>query len=562
MVAMRISTEYDLKEKINWCINVFQKGKEFVMRKYIVPLFFVQISTLSLAHVIPYISIRSQSQNAARELVLWQTQINLFEAEEFNCSFNATVEYTRTFEPHELAKALFCDVLERECLDSRCPRFLVQGSAVPDRNPRALFADYFGLPQDYSSEVCIMPRISNVLIDFNLFLGLDQWAEGLFFRVHAPVVRTEWDLGFCEKDINFGSQNYPLGYFNGTVANPLDPASLQYGVARDNLVGTFGQFMCAQQVPTITGITFDPLENARMARCALKKTRLSEIEAALGWNFARGDEYHVGVSIRAGFPTGNRPLGRWLFEPIVGNGHHWEIGAGFTSHWIAWRSFDCCDEMGLYFDANIFHLIKSRQWRTFDLCGKPLSRYMLASKMTNPAQNLQDIQSKAPTFQFDDEFSPVANLSTLSVDVSIPILADIVFKIAYTHKDFQFDVGYNFWGRSCEKIDTITRCCEGEETTWALKGDSFVYGFAHDGNQTPVALSASENGATIACGTNNINRTDSLLWFTNPGVDNAKCAFDGNGKNIENLVTGTAHNMYSSFDPITFTTHDKSHWGI
>ncbi len=531
------------------------------MRNYIFPLYIMLLSSLAIAHVTPYISIRSQSQNAARELVLWQTQINLFEADEFNCSFNATIEYTRTFKPEELAKALFNDVLVRECMDSGCPRFLVEGSAVVGRDPRALLADYFGLPQDYSSTVRITPRISNILFDFNLFLGLDQWAEGLFFRVHAPVVRTEWDLGYCEKDIVCGNQNYPLGYFNGTVADPSDPANLQYGVARSQLVETFGNFVCGRQVPNIAGITFDPLANARMACRALKKTGLSEIEAGLGYNFARGDDYHVGVSIRAGFPTGNRPQGRWLFEPIVGNGHHWEIGFGFTSHWTPWCSFDGCDDLGLYVDINVFHLIKSRQWRTFDLCGKPLSRYMLACKMTAPAENLQDVQGNPPMFQFENEFSSVANISTLAVDVSVPLLADAVFKIAYTHKNFQFDLGYNFWGRTCEKIDTITECCTAEDTTWALKGDAFVYGFTALGG-TGIPLSASESGATIACGTNNINRTDSLLWFTDPGVDNAKCAFNSAGNNIVNLVGGTPNNMFSSFDPIVFTTHDTTQWNI
>lgn len=532
------------------------------MKKCCIVTSFLFISSLSIAHVIPYITTRSQSQNAARELVLWQTQINLFEAEEYNGSFCAAVEYTRTFRPHELAQALFSDVLEHECFDSRCPRFLVEGSAVVDRHSGALFAEYFGLPQDYSSKVCIMPRISNVLIDFNFFLGFDRWAEGLFLRVHAPFVHTKWDLEFCERNINFGVDNYPLGYFNGTVANPSDPAAQHYGVARDNLVGSFENFVCAQQVPTIEGITFDSLEKARMKKCGLKKNALSEIEAAFGWNFARGDDHHVGVSIRTAFPTGNRPEGCWLFEPIVGNGHHWEIGFGFTSHWIAWCSFDCLDELGIYFDANVMHFIKSRQHRTFDLCGKPLSRYMLAAKMKNPALNLQDVQNNAPIYQFDDEFSPVANLSTLPVDVSVPIVADIVLKFAYTHKNFQLDVGYNFWGRSCEKIDTVIECCKGEDTTWAVKGDSFVYGFADDGNQTPVPLSASENGATIACGTNNSKRTDALLWYTNPGVDNAKCAFDSHGNNIQNLVGGVANNMFSSFEPIVFSTNDTQQWNI
>jgi len=60
----------------------------------------------------------------------------------------------------------------------------------------------------------------------------------------------------------------------------------------------------------------------------------------LGYNFLLCPDAHIGVSFYAAAPTGNRPLGAFLFEPIIGNGKHWEVGAGLTSHTNIWKSED------------------------------------------------------------------------------------------------------------------------------------------------------------------------------------------------------------------------------
>ena len=71
--------------------------------------------------------------------------------------------------------------------------------------------------------------------------------------------------------------------------------------------------------------------------------------------------------------------------------------------------------------------------------------------------------------------------------------------------DFQWDVGYNFWGRSCEQSRISTDCCPVIPDTWALKGTAFVYGFDNDNSISPVALAATDSGATIHGGSNLAN---------------------------------------------------------
>lgn len=514
------------------------------------------------AHVIPYYSPRSQSENLAREIVLWQSQINAPCQEDNYGVFSIIPEYTRSYQPPTLMGPLFCDALDTAtCCDNRCSIFRVQGSRVASRTPRSLLAEYFGLPTDYDSIIALEPRIQNFIVDFAVYVGLDRWCPGLYVYAHAPFVNTQWDLGFCETINASGSAPHPLGYFNGAFNGS---APNYYSVARENLVNTFEGFIARKEIPFIDGVSFQPLDNARIAKCGRQLSKLSDIQFMVGWNPLSCDNYHVGINLRVVAPTGSRPEGCWLFEPVVGNGKHWEAGAGISTHWIPWRKGNT-DNFGFYLDAHITHLFKTHQCRTFDLCGKPLSRYMLAAKMSQPALNISDANGDIPAYQFANEFSSVANLSTINVDVSAAIQGDLVFKFVYSHQNFQCDLGYEFWGRSCEKVRP--RCRNTQPEIWALKGDAFVYGFTALSSSSAIPLSATESEATIFCGTNNAQRSvqNNLYWTRNPGIDNPQLAVNGSSvpiMNNQDFGSGNFFQMYSSFDPIIFSTGDTSQWNF
>ena len=506
--------------------------------------------TTTVGAVAPYFSIRSQSENAARELVGWQNHINLNDMDKFYGSVSVTPEYTKTyrrFERHS-ARCLFGNTLID---DGKCPTIRVTGSRVANRNKTTdWLADYFGLPTDYDSEVTIKPRIDNFLVDFNFYLGLDEWVSGMYFRIHAPVVHTRWELNFKEIPKTSGSASSAQGYYSAT------------SVARSSLVSSFEEFIQGNESLTVSDtvgtITLNALDNAKWSKKRKTKTALADIQAAWGWNFYQDEDYHVGLNIRGAAPTGNRPDGEFLFEPIAGNGKHWELGAGLTSHAVLWRSEDEESNFALYFDANVTHLFKARQKRVFDLQGKPLSRYMLAQKIgsdrRDPQLINQDIALNQPLdedsradadVEFQNEFTQVANLSKLNVNVSVGVQADLVLKFAYTRGNFAWDFGYNFWGRSCEKIRRRSDCPAPDgfaENTWALKGDAHVIGFRLAQNaveQVPVRLAATQSAATINAGTNNFvgpNGEDGGIVIDNervqptrnPGIDNRKLAATSN----------------------------------
>lgn len=489
------------------------------------------------AITVPYLNYRSQGFNAARELVGWQSFINIPCEDDYYGAFSVLAEYGTSFDHQKITKALFGDTLlcnENE----KCLSMAIQGTKVVDRLDKALMAENFYLPTDFNAMVTFKPRIKNFIVDFNLYLGLDHICQGLYFRVHAPFCHTQWDMHMCEDVISSGTYNYDPGYFNDTYT-PEDDANdpTVYGLANDALLHSFSDYIMRQGAITgVEGITYNPLENARIHEGKLSKNAVAELTAALGWNFFNCTDYTLGANVRAAAPTGTRPTGTWLFEPMVGQGKHWEAGVGLNARWACWRSCNEDHAIALYGDLNATHLFKTEQCRTFDLCVSPLSRYMLAMKFTDQPKNLGGLvpgaaNPQVPTYQFAKEFVPVANISTIPVYSTIGIQAELALKLAYTYCNWQFDVGYDFWCHSQEDICTRCAPCSAggfKNNMYGLKGDAFTFGFASQPSAMAIQgtpLSATESQATIFKGTNGWGHTTAVpggtyTWNQNPGIDN------------------------------------------
>lgn len=555
-----------------------------MMRSHLKPLLGLAILagiSSNMDGALPYYSIRSQGVDAARELVGVTHLINLYNKESFYGVAALTVEGTRSFKPGRIFNCLFgpfdncnttcstscstpCDTSCNDCDtdSSRCIQ--ISGSRVAGRAATDWLADYFGLPTDFQSTVCFKPKVSNAIADFNLYFGLDGLACGLWARIDAPFVHTKWDLDYCERVTAPGVNGYDAGYF-GSVAVPRTQLRYEFTEFANGGRGLFFQNLAQSN----QNVFVEPLKASKMSTCSLSKNGVAEVRFDLGYNFAQGENYHFGIAARVAAPTGNRPLGEWLFEPIVGNGHHWEFGGMITSHWTMWRNACNDASIGLYVDAKITHLFRTRQVRSFDLVGRPNSRYMLAERLDVPVANLfanplpGDVAgSQAPVAQFKNLLTPVANLTTLDVKVSSGVQADVVALLNFSKCDYSFDIGYNFWGRSCQKIRLA--CCDDSTEfatrNWALKGDANVYGFQRTGG-TPIALSATESKATINSGTNTTPGNDFVITDrANPGIDNPQFARSaagatGVGNNIDISPTDLVQTRTSN-DPIFLTNQD------
>ena len=484
----------------------------------------------------PTIVNRSQGRNAAFKVAGLSEKVHLYDEGKY-VNVDGTVAYERSFRDHRLAECLFGDDL------INCNSILIQGSEVGSRDPKAWLADYFYLPTDFDASFSIKPRIQNVLVNLDVYVGLDEWVEGMYLRLHGPITWSRWNLNYNEScDHNFTDSSRP-GYYTWD------------GMDNDQLLKTFGDYASGkaplntsghpQQVLSNIGVAFQGLNYAKMERCSRSRTGFADLRMELGYNFLQSDDYHMGLNVQVSAPTGSRRDPEFAFDPTIGNGNHWEVGAGVTAHYMLWRAQAEDQYVGFYLDASVTHINNGRERRTFDLMDRPNSRYMLAQKMGVPVNFLRSGaaagNTTVPVAQFKSEFAPVANLTTVDVNVRSSIQADVAAMINYTTNNWGFDVGYDFWVRSCEKISLPNRptsdCCPSlctvEENSWALKGDANVFGYitAASGDlldNNPIPLSATQCGATIHKGTNadaDVADCTGVDRFQNCGVDNAEFAF-------------------------------------
>jgi len=470
--------------------------------------------------VAPFVQWRSEGRDTARKLVgTTSHHVYLHDMESFYGTFNITPQYDQIFNGDNLLKCYFGSSL------TNCNTLAIVGTEIdlPTRN-KSWMAENFYLPRDFKSTISFNPTVQNFLVDFNLYVGLDEWVKGLYLRLYGPVVNNRVSLNPCELVEQTGDIGYEPGFFN------------QSAVPADTLLPTALSFFNGCTTIIVPGIITTPLLKAKISDDKLSTTGFAELRAELGWNYLHED-YHFGFNIQTAAPTGKRPHGEFIFETQVGNGKHWELGVGLSAHWTMWRSEDDEKHLDFVFEADVTHLFNASQQRTFDLIAKPNSRYMLASKMNlKPTTSLfgntlPDLDTAGTitqaSSQFNNEYSPVANFTTRDVNVSIGVQGDVVVMLNYTHRSFSWDIGYNYWGMSHEHIELRDSDCAPTfpANTWALKGDAQVYGFIAGTNQ-PVALSATESLATIHEGTNipGEGTTPATSATTNIKVDNAQFA--------------------------------------
>jgi hypothetical protein len=471
--------------------------------------------------VAPFLNLRPAGRDLAGKIVgTTSHHTHLYGMETWYGFGDIRFKYGQSFKPNNISRALFGPALVNNSTTSttisdNSNQIVVSGSAITGtRGTYDLMAENFYLPRDFKSTLTFKPKVQRFQVDFDFRINLDEWSEGLYLEFWGPFVNERRNLDFEETINAAGTTGYAAGYFD-TAA-----------VASTSLLTSFASY--ANGVGTIktTTVKADYLQYAKFDNERHSRSEFGELRALIGYDVLLDEDYHLGLSFQAAAPTGRRPSAEFLFEPTATNGKHWEVGGGISGHYTMWRSENEEKHFDFIVEADFTHLLKARQRRTFDLNGKPLSRYMLAEKMQKTDAILlagaTEGAATAPTYQFAAEFAPVANVTTLDVKTSVGVQADVVGMFNFTCKGFTWDLGYEFFGGSSEKIDAYDSNDSDDNrltfaaNTWALKGNASVYGY---NVAVPEALSATNNTATV------FNSTIGSSVVNNTGVDNTNLAW-------------------------------------
>jgi hypothetical protein len=372
-----------------------------------------------------FLSPRSQSVNTAREWAGMGKLTNKYCQKDCYGLFWSAPSYVHSMRPNRLAEYFFgTDTLT------------FTGSQVAMRGDNDILADYFGLSPLFQGTVQLCPIMQAGLVDLGFYVGFDRFVDGLYFKVHAPIVRVHTTFELNEKISNTGlTLPYPALYMTD-AALPAPLMNIRDALKRTSSFGDvteplkFGKF---DSTPSVL--------------------KLSDIQAVLGWNFINRYRGSAGFNLRIAAPTGNRSTAEFLFEPMVGNGKHWEFGAGFNGRALLWERDDN-QQWNWYIDVNAVHLFKARNTRSFDLHNKFGSRYTLLKEYD---ANGNYTRTTVPTI----------NRTTLQCDVSVAVQFEATFMFGYNYDNITFDVGYNAWARTREQIFLRESIAD---STYALKG--------------------------------------------------------------------------------------------
>lgn len=369
-----------------------------------------------------FLLTRSQVTNAARDLVDWHPNFPFICDKNLWYSFSITPEYMHSFRPEDIAEYFF-----------GTPYLQVSGSKVTGRGENDLLADYFGLGQTFSSNVKLEPKLSNALADFRFRVGYDRW----YFHTQAAVVRAKSVIHIAECITNDGlDSQFDALYM---APGPVTPVVSSFCQAISN--------------GAVYGEVTEPLFFSKIGN-PHAITKLTEIQSAIGWIFLEHPNGWLSVNLRGSIPTCPRPNAQFLFEPIVGNGHHGELGVGFYGQGLLWEK-DGDKQINVWLELNFTHLFADQQCRTFDLldvcndCCDPTpsengfgSRYILAKIFDE-------------TGNYSQNTVPLLNRTTLLSKVSVDIEMDLAIMFAFEFTDWVIDLGYNGWLRSRERISLV-----------------------------------------------------------------------------------------------------------
>lgn len=508
---------------------------------------------------------RPQGRNMARYLVGMESYTHKANMDDVYGALGVTAEYTRSFRPDLITDYFF----GRAASDGQIK---FSGSRVAGRGDFDILADYFGLPQDYESIVSFKPRIENFVLDLNAFIGLDRWCPHTYLTIQAPLVHARWDMDPSECFCNKGTTPFPHGYMDkDQIARANLPESVLESFAGGARWGDMQE----------------TLKYGRICSGTVKRTRLADIHLALGHDFCVNDVAHMGFNIFTVVPTGNKPTGKFLFDPIVGNGGHFEVGLGFSSHLTLWENEDQSKSWAVYSDINVTHQFGTIQTRSFDFEDNgPGSRYILAARYqknpnnpdgTNIAGHLDNI---GVIHEYADRLTPAINLTTLCAEVSAKVHADWALKFAYKSDNWEWDIGYELWARTRERIQILD---EIEKNVWALKGDAYLFGavdntgggdfddartqYNANAAESVVKLTAMQEDLSTFYTGGNSAPDETVDYRLNPGIDTPEqaTALTTAGANQpvfspdQTLPAVPAVNIFTS-NPIDFISeHDDDH---
>lgn len=319
--------------------------------------------------------------------------------------------------------------------------------------------------------IALNPIVYQAGSDFMFVVGSSANEPCFFAKIKAPV--GVYNINPQLTEVDGTTTVYPAYALSSTVTTTLpDPATTMTQAFAGKLSGgqtAQGDFTAMQY----------GLLNGQVSTGA----KFGDIEMTAGYRFISNDDNSFSVAVRAAAPTGGQATGEYMLEPIFGRGGNWALGGYLDGHVKLWEGSNE-NSFVMKFMANAQHLFNSDTVRSFDLTTNGGgSKYLLVANYN--------------TNVYQGQIQNLVNFSTLAVNSSFGVEGEFVVDFAYVARGWSWDLGYEFWGRSSEKL-VITGDFANE--AYAILGRQTVNP-AYQLCEPTATISASSAAATTATGT-------------------------------------------------------------
>lgn len=236
------------------------------------------------------------------------------------------------------------------------------------------------------------------------------------------------------------------------------------------------------------------------------KTGLDDIQVKALYNFYKNDCMSWDIYGLLGIPTGKGSKARYLFEPLVGS-KHVQLGLGTDGYWNIHENE--CGAWSLRGEAKYRYGFEGKEYRSFDLKKNgQWSRYMLFVN------------------EFDKfSFFPAINDLTFKAYVTPRSSFDLYLATQCQHQSWNFELGYDLWYRSAEKI---TLPCELARVAVAdLRGIA---------EQDPHSASTANISQGVQPGTNQMTSDPSFMLVN---MSDINCKSGAQAASLSNSVYGS-----------------------
>ena len=288
----------------------------------------------------------------------------------------------------------------------------------------------FGLgPVNTTGSISLNPIIYQNGSDFMFYVRGKQYGWSPFAKIKSAITAMVVNPGLTEP-VAVTPQPYAPGALQTSSTLAYTPAP------STSMIQAFAGVTGTQKARD----DFRPMQYGLINGTQSTGAHFSDTEMTVGYNYTCDEtDNTVSFGLRVTAPTGVKPDGVYILQPINGRGGNWGVGFYLAGEYQVWHNEPQEHALKLNFMSNGIHLCSAEVIRSYDLTANGHgSKYLLVADYQNGV--------------YQNSVQNLVNLSTLTSTSSFAFEGDAALGISYSHRGFSVDLGYEAWGRTAEKL--------------------------------------------------------------------------------------------------------------